>query len=265
MPNEINIGAATLRPNLDNIPAAIRTFMDEAKDGVIYMSLGAFVQSSEMPRKTMDAILQTFSRLPQRVIWKFETDDMLSLPSNIMVQKWMPQSDILAYPNIRLFITHGGMHGTTEGMYNGLPMLFIPFYGDQHRNAKKSEAAGVSLTIQFKEITAERFSTQIDKLLSAPGYRVKAQEISRIFKDSPIDPMEHALYHIEYIMRHKGAKHLKSAAIELTWYQNLLLDIVGFILVLLIVAFMVAKVLLKLLMQLICSKSNNGKKKQKTK
>lgn len=53
-------------------------------------------------------------------------------PSNIMVKKWMPQSDILAHPHVILFISHGGLFGTIEAIYSGIPLLFIPIYGDRN-------------------------------------------------------------------------------------------------------------------------------------
>lgn len=123
------------------------------------------------------------------------------------------------------------------------------------------------MTIQFKDIDAECFPAKIQTLLADKRFSEKAKEISRIFQDSPMDAMELAMYHIEYVMRHKGAKHLKSVAIELTWYQNLLLDIVGFVLLLLIIAFWVVKLFFKLLMQLICpaKKSTAGSNKTKRK
>lgn len=45
-----------------------------------------------------------------------------------------------------------------------------------------------------------------------------------------MDPMENAMYWIEYVIRTKGAKHLKSAAINLNWFQYLCFDVVGSIL-----------------------------------
>lgn len=36
--------------------------------------------------------------------------------------------------------------------------------------------------------------------------------------------MDKAVYWIEYVIRHNGAHHLKTAATQLTWYEFLLLD-----------------------------------------
>jgi len=55
-----------------------------------------------------------------------------------MIRKWLPQSDILAHKNVVLFITHGGLFGTQEGLYRGVPMLFIPLYGDQVNKKNKN-------------------------------------------------------------------------------------------------------------------------------
>ncbi len=33
--------------------------------------------------------------LKQRVIWKWEADNMSDIPSNVMIRKWLPQQDIL--------------------------------------------------------------------------------------------------------------------------------------------------------------------------
>lgn len=82
----------------------------------------------------------------------------------------------------------------------------------------------------------------MNQLLNNKKYYENAQEIARVFRDNPIHPMDTAIFYIEYVMRHKGAKYLKSAAVELYWYQHLLLDVFGLwfgILSTLIAAFLV--------------------------
>jgi len=75
--------------------------------------------------------LKVFGSLKQRVLWKFEDESIGKLPENIMIRKWLPQADILAHPNVKVFITHGGLFGTQEGVHYAVPMLGIPFYCDQ--------------------------------------------------------------------------------------------------------------------------------------
>ena len=57
-------------------------------------------------------------------------------------------------------------------------------------------------------------------------YRENAQRLSRIFRDQPLTPMEQAVYWTEYVIRHKGAPHLRSAVLDLAWYQYFLLDVI---------------------------------------
>lgn len=53
---------------------------------------------------------------------------------------------------------------------------------------------------------------------------------SQIMRDKPMDPADAINYWVEYVIRHRGAPHLRSAALDLKWYQHLLIDVVLFIL-----------------------------------
>jgi glucuronosyltransferase len=70
-------------------------FLDEAPDGVIYFSMGSNLKSSQMSEDKKQAFLEAFSKLKQRVLWKWETDSLPGQPSNVKLGKWLPQSDIL--------------------------------------------------------------------------------------------------------------------------------------------------------------------------
>jgi glucuronosyltransferase len=58
-------------------------------------------------------------------------------------------------------------------------------------------------------------------------YRENAQRLSRIYRDQPFTPLQKAVYWTEYVIRHKGAPHLRSAVLDLAWYQYFLLDVIA--------------------------------------
>lgn len=113
------------------LPADMQAFLDGATEGAIFFSLGSNVQSKDMPVEMLRLFLQVFGSLKQRVLWKFEDESISQLPDNVMVRKWLPQADILAHRHVKVFITHGGLFGTQEGVHYAVPMLGIPFYCDQ--------------------------------------------------------------------------------------------------------------------------------------
>ena len=63
--------------------------------GFIYFSLGSAMPGNKMPEKLRKMFISAFSRLPQRVLWKWETEKMDDLPQNVKLSKWLPQQDIL--------------------------------------------------------------------------------------------------------------------------------------------------------------------------
>ena len=59
----------------------------------------------------------------------------MHLGDNVKVSSWLPQNDILGHPKTRLFIGHAGMNGMLEAAYHGVPMICVPFFGDQFDNS----------------------------------------------------------------------------------------------------------------------------------
>lgn len=143
-----------------------------------------------------------------------------------MIRKWMPQSDILAHPNIILFIAHGGMFGNFEAVARGVPLLIFPVFADQHRNAMRVANAGYGKYMNFKDITSDSLFNVIQELITNKSYSNKAKEISTIFGDNLVHPLDEATFWIEYVCRHRGAKHLKSYAVEMSLFSYLLLDVI---------------------------------------
>ena len=63
------------------------------------------------------------------------TVESLQLPKHVQPIKWGPQNDILAHPATKAFITHAGANSLYEAAYHAVPVVAIPIFGDQPRNA----------------------------------------------------------------------------------------------------------------------------------
>jgi len=70
-------------------------------------------------------------------------------------------------------------------------------------------------------------------------YRKNAKTVSERFKDRPMSPAESVVYWTEYVLRHNGAAHLKSQALNLKWYQYFLLDVISTFLFIAFVSFFI--------------------------
>ncbi|XP_058832777.1 UDP-glycosyltransferase UGT5-like isoform X2 [Topomyia yanbarensis] len=226
----IEVGGMHINRNPKSLPADIQSFMDNATDGVIYFSMGSNIKSKDLPPAKRDAFLNVFSKLKQKVLWKWEDENLPSKPDNVRIQSWWPQDDILAHPNMRVFITHGGLLSTTEALYHGVPVIGIPVFGDQYLNMAKAERGGYGLSVPYLEISEEHLFTAINAMLGDIKYKQNAQVISQRYRDQPQAPLDLAVFWVEYVIRHNGAKHIRTASMDLSFVQYHNLDVLAILL-----------------------------------
>ncbi|XP_044267725.1 UDP-glycosyltransferase UGT5-like isoform X1 [Tribolium madens] len=253
VPNMIDVGGFHVQP-VKKLPKDLQEFLANAKEGVIYFSLGSNIKSAEMPVEKREVFLKTFSKLKQKILWKWEDDVLPGQPSNVKLGKWLPQQDILAHPNIKLFITHGGLLSTTETVYHGVPVLAIPFAGDQKLNALRTVNQGYGLSLGYRDVTEETLSEKINELLTNPKYREMAKSKSKSFHDRLVKPMDMAIYWVEYVIRHGGAQHLRVASLDLPLYKYFLLDVIVSLLIIILVVLVVVYIIIKKLLCFISKK-----------
>uniref|UniRef100_A0A1B0CNS8 Putative udp-glucoronosyl and udp-glucosyl transferase n=1 Tax=Lutzomyia longipalpis TaxID=7200 RepID=A0A1B0CNS8_LUTLO len=225
LPSVIPVGGLNINSNPDTLPKDIKQFLDGAEHGAILLSLGSCFKASFLPRKTIDIFIKVFSKLRQRILFKWEQDTLPNKPENVMISKWLPQADVLGHRNIKLFITHGGIGAMNEAKYNGVPIIGTPLFADQKTNLASAEREGWAIVLNIKDLTEELLTTAIEGVLNDPKYRNEIQRMSFLFRDRPMSALDTAIYWTEYVIRHKGANHLKSSLIHLNWFQRNSLDV----------------------------------------
>ncbi|CAG0922862.1 unnamed protein product, partial [Notodromas monacha] len=131
-----------------------------------------------------------------------------------------------SHPKTRAFITHGGMLGTQEASYHGVPMIGFPMGADQHLNLVKSVRDGVAVKMDWGNYSAETIVDSVTLVINDPSYKSNVMKRKQLLHDQPESPLQRAVWWIEYLARHRGADdHLRPASRDLEWYQVYMLDI----------------------------------------
>ncbi|KAB0799164.1 hypothetical protein PPYR_07044 [Photinus pyralis] len=247
LPSVIPIGGTLARVPVKPLDKELLNFLDGASKGFIYFSLGSNVKGKDLPSSTMKVILETFGKLPFKILWKYELDDLPNKPSNVVIARWVSQMEVLKHRNIRLFITHGGIHSMQEAIHARVPMVGMPFFVDQPSNVKRMVAMGFARYVDYQTMTVDDFQSAVLDVIQNPKYRDRIRKLADLGEDQPTTGLERAVWWTEYVLRHKGAPHLRSPYLDIPWYQYYLLDIFAAILVPTILAILVIIKLVRLI------------------
>ncbi|XP_023940212.2 UDP-glycosyltransferase UGT5 [Bicyclus anynana] len=234
LPNIVEIGGMHVRKSNKSLPDDLQKLLDESKHGVVYMSFGSNIRSAELPEHKKKAFLNVFKELKQTVLWKWEEDVLEGKPKNLFTGKWLPQQEIIAHPNIKLFITHGGLIGMQEAIYNGVPIVGVPIFSDQYNNVLLAEEVGVGKLLHYNDFNEDTLNKTINEILNNDSYLKTAREVQKRWNDRPMSPLDTTIFWLEYVIRNKGAEYMKNPARNMNWFEYTMLDVYAFILLIIV-------------------------------
>ncbi|XP_030644722.1 UDP-glucuronosyltransferase 2C1 [Chanos chanos] len=256
MPNVVYVGGFQCKPSKP-LSAELEEFVQgSGEHGLIVMSLGTLISS--LPQEITEAIAAAFAELPQRVVWRYIGVRPSTLGNNTLLVEWFPQNDLLGHPKTKAFVAHGGTNGMYEAVYHGIPVLGLPLLFDQYDNVLRLQVRGAARVVEVATLTKDEFLDALRDILENPSYRNNMQRLSRLHRDRSMSPMDSAIFWIEYVIRHKGAPHLRTEAYKLPWYSYHSLDVAALLLVLIGTSLWVSFTVCRIL----CCKFSS-KKKQK--
>ncbi|KAJ9057114.1 hypothetical protein DSO57_1025761 [Entomophthora muscae] len=127
-------------------------------------------------RTTIDDFPSTFS-----INGSVVTSDFLynNRHPHIQILPWAPQAAILEHKNTKLFLSHSGLESSFEAINSGTPVLCMPFLGDQPRNARKLEDAGIGKYVDRVKATPSSISKDISSMLEDPHGEI-AMNVARM-------------------------------------------------------------------------------------
>ena len=105
-----------------------------------------------------------------------------SIPSNFIVRNYVSQLEILKQADV--FITHGGMNSTNEGLYYDVPLVLVPQSGDQPFVAKRVEELGAGIIIEKDKVTPEILKQSVVNILSDSNFRMNSKKIGESLREA---------------------------------------------------------------------------------
>ncbi|KAK9683378.1 hypothetical protein RND81_10G136000 [Saponaria officinalis] len=119
----------------------------KAPNSVLYVSFGSV---AEMTEAEFNEIAWGLANSEQPFLWVVRpgliqgSDKKYTLPDGYKdvvserghIVEWAPQQKVLSHPAVGGFWTHSGWNSTLESICEGVPMLCLPFFGDQSMNAR---------------------------------------------------------------------------------------------------------------------------------
>ncbi|KPP74620.1 UDP-glucuronosyltransferase 2A1-like [Scleropages formosus] len=216
MPNVVYIGGFQCRSANPLSPELEEFVQSSGEHGVVIMSLGTLL-GSLLP-EISEVIASAFARLPQKVIWRHLGPRPSTLGNNTMVVDWLPQNDLLGHPKTRAFVTHGGTNGIYEAIYHGIPVLGLPLIFDQFDNMVRLEERGAAKVLDVTNLEVESLTKSLQDIMDEKqSYRSNMHRLSQLHHDQPLKPMDNAIFWLEFVIRRKGASHLRTESYKMPW------------------------------------------------
>ncbi|WP_346768752.1 nucleotide disphospho-sugar-binding domain-containing protein [Paenibacillus sp. HB172176] len=161
-------------------PRAAQTSFDftvlEGKS-VIYLTLGTvFNQAVAFYKECFEAFGDTEHIVVMSVGSRTQLNELGKITGNFIVEHYVPQMEVLSHA--RLFITHGGMNSTHEGLYYGVPLVVIPQSADQPVIARQVVRSGAGVSLQMQDVNAALLRETADHVLGHVSFKTIAMAMS---------------------------------------------------------------------------------------
>lgn len=135
---------------------------------------------------------------------------------------------VTAHKNVKLFVMQGGIQSLEETISRGVPVVAIPFFSDQEANADKICELRIGQRLNIGDLTQDTLTAKIKEVIEDPSYQERSKQLGDQIKDTPMPPVETAVWWIEYAIRNRGAKHLKYKGAEMSFFDYFLVDVILF-------------------------------------
>ena len=201
----------------DPLPTSLQVWLSMKQDeSVIYISMGSHMS---MSREVGKAIVDGITKTNYSAVWALRNSaDILDgheFPDQetFFITEWAPQLSILGHRAVRMAILHGGTNGIHEALYNEVPVIVLPHFGDQMYQAGRIYHNGLGVYVPSTSISAASISAAV-KEIDSKNCTLNIKRLKKIFFQ--VGGVERAADLVEHY-EDVGYAHLVPAYAKYDW------------------------------------------------
>jgi UDP:flavonoid glycosyltransferase YjiC (YdhE family) len=172
------------------------------REPLVYVTFGSVMSGTPLFPALYTAAMEALAEVPARILMTIgEYGDHAALgtvPDNVRVERWVPQADVLR--RAAAAVCHGGYGTTTGALLHGVPLVVVPVFADQGRNARRAAEIGAGIALpQPRSILAAAedapavlagLGDAVRRVLDEPSYGAAAGDVAASARALP--PIEAA-------------------------------------------------------------------------
>ena len=152
---------------------------------VIYISMG-----SHMPMTDWEfgaAIVKDIVETSYSAVWALRNSTLLMTlgvqldRSEFFVTSWPLQLSVLDHKSVGMAILHGGANGVHEALYNEVPVIIVPQFGDQFMLAGRISHNKLGIHIPSKNLSILSISDTIKEIDGDEKYIKNIKQLKKVF------------------------------------------------------------------------------------
>lgn len=173
----------------------MKVFLDTPKaPPVMYISMGTVVQLSRtLCLPILEAIREGYAAGEFRAMWALPAhqeaeclgeDRAADLVKSgaLFHSAWIHTPAALSHPSVRVFLSHCGANGATESVWAKVPVLGMPFFGDQPENVNRLQDLDLGLRLDKNRLTASDIREGARLLVTDPRYAKAAHKVGNLMR-----------------------------------------------------------------------------------
>ncbi|MBL6010620.1 glycosyl transferase family 1 [Bacillus halotolerans] len=150
-------------------------------ENVLFISMGTiFNNQKEFFNQCLEVCKDFDGKVVLSIGKHVKQSELNDIPHNFIVRPYVPQLEILKRAS--LFVTHGGMNSTSEGLYFETPLIVIPMGADQFAVGKQVEQVGAGKVLKKEQLSENLLKETIQEVISNPVYAENAKAIGQSLK-----------------------------------------------------------------------------------